>query len=525
VVDELIIGIEEGDWPSELQKRLDNLPPDLEELYKRIIDQIPIHNLHDTINYFSVLFAYERMERGWEHYEYLHFTLAASCKPLEALEIHIQATVNTERYTELCKQMTQRLKSRCRTLVQIVPRPNGQQFAYDWSDSDESDASEDTTATSGSWRTPYDPLFEYSVELVHRTVGEYPCTPVVDRTLRSKVNHELLQNPHVSLMAASLHLFKTAVPWPLRALETNHPIDLEEEAPFRWTGMCPAYNLLGRFMQEALNAEISTGFAQTRYLDELDRILPKVYHGWAASTISRYDDPFGRTRYQEGEIDILSIATQGNMVLYIKDKLSTKEFTLRRKSTRPLLLSVFDLGETREYGDMISLLLENGAQPNEFWTGTSIWESAIKSGTRKDASNGAGWDAAFALMLKYGANPNQLVVREDGFSTALNLSLSKLMEARTGWPWNPDWNVIRTFLEYGANPDIKDSDGVSARDLAMREDCNPKAMEIIAEFEACLPASSKRRHSQLSFEEDEGGVSKTCAIAKRGKLLDDSEGA
>jgi hypothetical protein len=55
VVEEIIIGLEDGDTDQELQERLDSLPPELEDLYQRIIVQISPKHWRDAFNYFQLL--------------------------------------------------------------------------------------------------------------------------------------------------------------------------------------------------------------------------------------------------------------------------------------------------------------------------------------------------------------------------------------------------------------------------------------------------------------------------------------
>jgi len=55
VVQEIVIGLEDGDTDRELQERLDHLPPELEDLYQRIIVQISPQYWKDAFNYFQLL--------------------------------------------------------------------------------------------------------------------------------------------------------------------------------------------------------------------------------------------------------------------------------------------------------------------------------------------------------------------------------------------------------------------------------------------------------------------------------------
>jgi hypothetical protein len=54
-VEETIIALEDGYTDQELQECLDSLPPELEDLYQRIIVQISPKHWRDTFNYFQLL--------------------------------------------------------------------------------------------------------------------------------------------------------------------------------------------------------------------------------------------------------------------------------------------------------------------------------------------------------------------------------------------------------------------------------------------------------------------------------------
>ena len=450
VVDELIIGLEEGDYPSELQRRLESLPPDLEDLYSRILGQIPAHNLHDTVHYFSLLIV-NQSEVFLENFGLLLFTLA-SCDPLEALEVPVQTDADNEELISLCKQMILRLKSRCRTLVQIT----------EWQDQSEVDR-----------------LFGFSVEFTHRTVKEYVSKPEVICSLRSKAYQQLHYDPEVCVLAGILRLLKTPIPRPTGPVKMVAPDS---------DNLPEGFYFVEIFMYQAWSAEQSTGSAQTGYIDELEKVvLKKVHRHWAKYFYKNQTS----IEVGEDELDMLSIAALEDLELYMKDKISTGDVKLRRKSAKPLLLSIFDR-RVAENGSaaMTSLLLQNGAEPNEIWKGVSIWERAIERASNRGFFSG---EAIFKLMLQHGANANQRVTRkEGGFSTALNACILRLMKNEK-FDLEAEWTLIRTFLEYGANPDLKDSDGFSARDIAMCENCDPIVMKMISEFDILASSSSSKR--------------------------------
>jgi hypothetical protein len=412
LVDELIIGLEEGDAEFELQKRLDALPRDLKDLYARILDKVSVHNLHDTINYFSLLMAATFQVATTNYLGLLHFTLATR-SPQEALFIPVRADPSSEEFVGLCKQMVRRLQNRCRSLVQVIPARENKKEGVDT-------------------RTSAKKLFESSMVFIHRTVKEYLRKPEVNTSLRSKVDPKLLQDPHVHIMASCLRLLKTDIPWPIWPLEAIHSevVQSKSDTQDSWweeRSLDKAAFLLDEIISRAISAEYSTSSAQTKHLDELDRVLCRVHPHWAGNWYQNS----GKENVSEHEIDMLAIAARRNLILYVKGKLVTEDFKARRKSARPLLQAVFDVQEEYLlYLPMTKLLLGHGAQTNEIRNGVSIWENVLllcllEPGPA-DVDYPENWRSVFVLMLQHGADANLVVAKYDGFSTALILTIQKL---------------------------------------------------------------------------------------------------
>jgi hypothetical protein len=61
VVNNLILGIEEGCNDTELKDCLDSLPPELESLYARIFEQIPMGYIDDAMIYFKLALVRRRL--------------------------------------------------------------------------------------------------------------------------------------------------------------------------------------------------------------------------------------------------------------------------------------------------------------------------------------------------------------------------------------------------------------------------------------------------------------------------------
>lgn len=112
----------------------------------------------------------------------------------------------------------------------------------------------------------------------------------------------------------------------------------------------------------------------------------------------------------------------------------------------------------------IRTLLEQGANPNikdteetgidprhlEFRSGNPMLNLAVFKG----------WGAIVKLLLQNHANPNG---KNRLGNTPLIVAVEQAMGRTDGWKWVP---IIRDLLSYGANPDLRNDVGESARTLS-----------------------------------------------------------
>jgi hypothetical protein len=162
VVNNLIIGLEEGDTNDEIEARLELLPSGLENLYRRIIEQVPNNYIHDTINYTNLLISRDlslrRRRRAYriiqigprreERFSLIEFSFAIrdAIKSFKDFNhFTIESSASTQNYCELVEL---RIKSRCRGLIHVVE---------EMSDDDES-MDEDDALTDED----YEPMYEDS---------------------------------------------------------------------------------------------------------------------------------------------------------------------------------------------------------------------------------------------------------------------------------------------------------------------------------------------------------------------------
>jgi hypothetical protein len=112
VVHNLIVGIEEGCSDTELKDCLDSLPPELEALYARIFEQIPMDYIDDAMIYFKLALVRHRLGLLDVH--------LATQDPEEALARENQASYEEHLAVQTASIRTEtRIKSRCRGLLQV----------------------------------------------------------------------------------------------------------------------------------------------------------------------------------------------------------------------------------------------------------------------------------------------------------------------------------------------------------------------------------------------------------------------
>ncbi|KAK6070516.1 aflatoxin b1 aldehyde reductase member 2 [Seiridium cupressi] len=155
VVSSLLDGMKYGDRATDLQRRLDSLPPDLEDLYDRILDNLDPFYFEHATQYFRIMAACSQPPTA------ILFTYADEEDPTFAL-----GPIETNpAYTEVelrVDAMQRRLNSRCKGLIEIG-RKSPHSFIY----------------------TPQ------TVQYLHKTVKDYIERPDIQRRLLVGVKNPL----------------------------------------------------------------------------------------------------------------------------------------------------------------------------------------------------------------------------------------------------------------------------------------------------------------------------------------------
>jgi hypothetical protein len=174
VVSSLLNGMKHGDRISDLQRRLDSLPPDLEDLYERILDNLDPFYFEHAAQYFSLMGACQEPPSA------LLFSLADEDKPNFSLQLQATLWTDSDFLESRIDMMQRRLNSRCKGLMEIGrPPAHG--------------------TTQSLLRNP-------TVQYLHKTVKDYIEKPDVLRRLQEGLQGPF--DPHLRLCAANLGMVK-----------------------------------------------------------------------------------------------------------------------------------------------------------------------------------------------------------------------------------------------------------------------------------------------------------------------------
>jgi energy-coupling factor transporter ATP-binding protein EcfA2 len=197
VVFSLSQGIIDGDTFTELQKRLDEIPPDLEAYFRKIIDGIPKDYQVLASAYFSVMIAAHNEIVSTLSLSFLEFPMADLLQDTPAKPA-APKTIEARK-----RAMARRLESRCRGLLQVYRRGPG----------DDINLSNDE-----------------SVTFLHRSVRDFLLAEEIQQVLQRYASDTF--NPWMFLCESIVAQVKLAVPydpavWDLEKVYVSYAKKLE----------------------------------------------------------------------------------------------------------------------------------------------------------------------------------------------------------------------------------------------------------------------------------------------------------
>jgi hypothetical protein len=334
VVDSLLKGLIDGDDISDMQRRLDHLPSDLEEYFEHIIRTIEQFYREETVRYF------ETAVNALEPLPVLAFKFLGEEKHKDkdyALKAPIRS-YSSDEFEDIHSTMKIRLNARCKDLLELI---------------------EDTSETTLMYR--------YRVDFLHRTVRDFFLKTGAVEKLRDGLPY----------FDAKLSLCRIMV-----ALTKTLPIEKNVKPVLNHM-----FSLSDEFMYHARSIEIDSNHEVrerrltnvVKLLDELDRVNIQHTKMMGGHWSNLRDVPKGVSTaalfMEYNQKTFLASAIQAKLVFYVKEKLGHDPKLIHRKRGRPLLdyalrpnmMTPIELRdhEARPDFEMVRLLLDYGANPNQ----------------------------------------------------------------------------------------------------------------------------------------------------------------
>ncbi|RDW63383.1 hypothetical protein BP6252_10928 [Coleophoma cylindrospora] len=416
VVRSLHEGLTNGDTLSILQLRIRNLPADLEQYFKHMLESVdPFYHMQ-MVRTFQVamtsdsplaLMIYSFLD---EDFESEKFALHAPKRQMPTQEIDRRH-----------KQMRRRLNGRCKGLLEVGKNSAEEQDEY----------------TS------------YQVEFLHRTVRDFLRTKEMSNFLATEGRNS---GPSTSILRAFVALIKS--------------LPLKKEDMLEGGPLSKMLTVAFHFAQQA---ELESGQAQTELLDDLDYTL-RVLSAATSCEVPWYQRCYSTHGIVEnGDLDsgfpscktFLEFAIQKGLCLYAKDKLRPNRRLLEVK--QPLLHCALRLCPDYAFNepdmaDTVRLLLDHGHDPNqtvgqatvwEFFVHTYALEMADESSTCRSVRAIQHRHRLIEILLSRGADPN---VGQNDTPAWGQLLVTVARAELPGSSLQILCKTITVFLSYGADP-------------------------------------------------------------------------
>ena len=359
VVKSLMEGLTNADRISDLQRRLDKLPADLEQYFLHILTSLDPFYLHQASQLFRLALEARKP------LSILTFSYLDEDDPDFALKRDIRP-ISPEEEAARCETIDRRLNSRCRGLLESRPRTSCDEYS-------------NIDGIVGE-------QVLHEVDFLHRTVRDFLTTPTVSVKLVA------LDTPDFD---ANLTLTKAFVAQIKGLRAAAHP---ESNFQLLWSLVFDVLYHVSR-VGESVPPE-----AHVSLLDELDQAAGHFRH---IAIVKRRCNPnahWTNTGYRFGlepewENDLLSLCVQRNLMPYVKKKLNPA-VSLHR-SGRPLLAFAMTNLESESGAlvctwekpsrqsaripynapkmEMVKFLLDRGGDPNGEDGKSTVWTNFLMS--------------------------------------------------------------------------------------------------------------------------------------------------
>jgi hypothetical protein len=419
VVRSLLEGLQNYDRLADLQRRLRELPRDLEDLFRHMLRNIPAEYKNKSSRIFQTVRCHEKLNHIWSPFRsiFLHFTDSDDADVMKT-PIAVTPHKDIQQY-EL--EVACRLRSRCAGLLE-------------------------TRVYKEHHRE--NPVPTAHVMYLHKSV--------VDFLAREDVWSEILSytgpttfDPSISLLRSAVIQLKCLAPdlyfnddlWHMFYIAKSYTQSIESTS----TG---SLVVLMEELDRCMHVHFQTADGNSTAIN---------WYGWREhSDLREREEPCWDTNF-------LAWAVRYGQFIYVQAKLNELGNSGIQKGGRPLLeyACVTERYEVNIRSckvmrpDMIELLLQHGADPNQTWgeNRNSVWQKTLQI----EFGEPFKWIAILEHLVRYGAKPN-IYIDEADVSTpseVIRRSALRYVKGRINMATRRRRTYYRTRVH---DPDVADWD-------------------------------------------------------------------
>ncbi|CAM1509875.1 Fc.00g002100.m01.CDS01 [Cosmosporella sp. VM-42] len=319
----LVTGMTNGDRIDDFEKRLNDLPPDLEDLFARILDTLDPFYRQQTAQYFALIRACRRPP------PILLFSFADETEPVRfALELDSLMGLTVGDCETRLDITRRRLNSRCKGLLEVNRGPqDGDQASY---------------------------LFQPTVQYLHKTVKDYIESPKAQEILHGHL--EGPQDANLKLLTANVAMLKV---W-----DAAHRLQQDQSIPPGVNEISHRNINIDDCMYHAARSRPDHAFDVVRLLDNVQTMLPDDFFS-INSGILGFRPALELTTSQETKF--LCWAVQSGVLPYATAKVKKRCLVPLRRTTLGAVGYLDDF-------NFLDFLL-----PTTHWRKLKIWAKSLYS--------------------------------------------------------------------------------------------------------------------------------------------------
>ncbi|PON28461.1 hypothetical protein TGAM01_v202955 [Trichoderma gamsii] len=386
VVKSLIEDISDCVRICDLQKRLEDIPDELEDLYRKMLDSIDTNYVEHAFQLFSIT----REAQG--RLSVLALSFADDGDDTSLIDRKL-GQMSDEEGVERYRVVKRRLMSRCKGFLEIT---NDQQ-------------NELGKGQDAIWTKSDIQLWNQKITYLHRTARDF---------LESAPIRELIALEVGKMLDAPLRLLRSGI----FILKTMSDEQISLKKSYIWDVVDTTLNYGAR-------AEKNLGCPQIRLIDEIDETMRQ--HAAADDSMSKLQSGHWSALRPGAQTNngFLALAAQFNLQLYIREKIKINVPIFSGNTNRPLLDYIITdhdkyqaLAERLTLGNysmpnlnLLRILLKRGSDPNQVYKSKTHWETVLahcieisrNSDIPGDIAIGLleHWSNVVELFIDHGANP------------------------------------------------------------------------------------------------------------------------